>query len=292
MKVPMKVPPEWFTRKSGIYMILNTKNNKKYIGSSRNLYARLHKHRAQLSKNYHSNPHLQNAVNKYGLDSFKILLLEECCEKNLKIREQYYVNTLKPEYNIILDVVKNALPQEHLNRLHEIRRKSPTPEKIFKPVLVYDLEGNFVSRYNGVKIASKALNVAESLIIASAKLRVKQAKGYQFRYESDNLESPKRVRKHSPHKYHNITVIDTFTGSISFYEDLYWLWKDKGPISFRVTTMQKVIRMNTGKLYLNRYKVTADIKPREFRESPEVDNPEPSLKNEYNSIQEGATHSS
>ena len=30
--------------KSGIYMLINSENNKRYVGSSKNLYDRLHQH--------------------------------------------------------------------------------------------------------------------------------------------------------------------------------------------------------------------------------------------------------
>lgn len=42
----------------GIYMLLNTKNGKRYIGSSINIRKRLWEHRALLRHNKHDNPHL------------------------------------------------------------------------------------------------------------------------------------------------------------------------------------------------------------------------------------------
>lgn len=52
--------------KSGIYMIINNINEKKYIGSAKNIDKRWYEHRYTLNKNCHDNSLLQNAWNKYG----------------------------------------------------------------------------------------------------------------------------------------------------------------------------------------------------------------------------------
>src|SRR5271170_3555120 len=51
---------------AGVYMLLNRVNSKYYIGSSVNLARRLKQH----ILGHSSNNHLQNAFNKYGLQSF------------------------------------------------------------------------------------------------------------------------------------------------------------------------------------------------------------------------------
>jgi group I intron endonuclease len=70
---------------TGIYYILNTVNNKFYIGSTAKIgtyqsnsgfYSRWYAHVWELRKNSHENPKLQNAWNKYGEDSFKFQILE------------------------------------------------------------------------------------------------------------------------------------------------------------------------------------------------------------------------
>ena len=52
--------------KCGIYMILNLINGKRYIGSSIDIYNRLHEHLHNLKNNKSHNNHLQNSWNKYG----------------------------------------------------------------------------------------------------------------------------------------------------------------------------------------------------------------------------------
>ena len=68
---------------TGIYMIKNTINNKKYIGSSVNIAHRKCTHFRELCSGIHSNEHLQSAFNKYGKENFKLMLNRDSI---LKIR--------------------------------------------------------------------------------------------------------------------------------------------------------------------------------------------------------------
>src|SRR6185503_19285195 len=86
---------------SGIYKIINLINEKFYIGSAVNIRKRWNCHKYQLRKNKHPNSHLQNAWNKYGELNFKLELIEFIENKNeLLFREQFYIDTLKPPYNL------------------------------------------------------------------------------------------------------------------------------------------------------------------------------------------------
>tara|TARA_E500000318_G_scaffold67984_4_gene62774 strand:+ start:5035 stop:5700 length:666 start_codon:yes stop_codon:yes gene_type:complete len=69
----------------GIYKIVNTVNNKIYIGSSSNIKHRWVVHRSYLNNNKHPNKHLQYAWNKYGPSSFKFSVIKEM---NTGIREE------------------------------------------------------------------------------------------------------------------------------------------------------------------------------------------------------------
>lgn len=92
----------------GVYKIINKKNGKFYIGSSKNIYKRWDQHKNDLRNNCHDNGHLQNAWNKYGENNFEFEIIEECDDKIQFEREQYYLNTLKPfddnGYNIVRQI--------------------------------------------------------------------------------------------------------------------------------------------------------------------------------------------
>lgn len=89
---------------SGIYLVVNLVNGKYYIGSAvtGNTYMRLHKH--LFSKM--GNVLVGKAVEKYGLENFVFLVLELVPQqdkvdvKKLLEREDHYILSFKPEYNI------------------------------------------------------------------------------------------------------------------------------------------------------------------------------------------------
>jgi group I intron endonuclease len=83
-----------------IYKIKNKINNKFYIGSAVNFINRKKTHLHRLRKNIHHSIVLQNSWNKYGEDNFIFEIIEECEKENLIVREQYYIDTLKPYFNV------------------------------------------------------------------------------------------------------------------------------------------------------------------------------------------------
>ena len=77
---------------SGIYVIKNIIDDKKYIGSAKNLKKRWYEHKYTLKNNSHDNSYLQNAWNKYGANNFSFGILEEVEPQKLIEREQYYID--------------------------------------------------------------------------------------------------------------------------------------------------------------------------------------------------------
>lgn len=77
---------------SGIYCITNTIDDRIYIGSTNCFYKRFYEHSRDFCKNNHGNQHLQNFVNKYGIDSIKYNILEIADFNNLIVKEQYYLD--------------------------------------------------------------------------------------------------------------------------------------------------------------------------------------------------------
>ena len=90
-------------QKSGvIYKITNLLDNKFYIGSSTNLIKRYYTHISHIRANKQTCTKLVRAVRKHKEENFKFEILEECTIDNLLKREQYFLDTLKPHYNIAL----------------------------------------------------------------------------------------------------------------------------------------------------------------------------------------------
>ncbi len=91
----------------GIYKIIDIRNGKIYIGSSYRLKYRFYSHNRELKLNNHRNKILQRIYNKYG-NIFKFEIIEYCNKENLTEREQYWMDALKPEYNLLPTAGNNS----------------------------------------------------------------------------------------------------------------------------------------------------------------------------------------
>lgn len=90
--------------KSGIYRWVNTLTGETYVGSAVNLSKRFHIYFNQKSIERileRSNSHILAAILKYGYSNFKLEVLEYCDSSKTILREQYYLDFLYPEYNIL-----------------------------------------------------------------------------------------------------------------------------------------------------------------------------------------------
>lgn len=86
---------------TGVYQIRNLINSKVYIGSAQLRFSiRKTHHFSQLNNNRHYNIHLQRSWNKHSEKNFIFEILEICDKEFCIEREQYYIDTLKPEYNL------------------------------------------------------------------------------------------------------------------------------------------------------------------------------------------------
>ena len=174
--------------KSGIYCILNIQNNKKYIGSSKNIWQRLQKHFSLLRKRKHENIILQNSFNKNGEESFICFCLREHNNEDLTYLEQYYIDLLKPQYNITTEVVRNTLSQESRIKISETLKKryaEGLPITKHTEIDVYTTDGQFINSYYTIRDCAKELNIHHTSINRVLKGKMQQCKGYIFYYKGD-----------------------------------------------------------------------------------------------------------
>lgn len=64
----------------GLYKIVNKVTNQCYVGQSQRMRKRIKEHFRLLRQNKHTNPHLQNAYNKYGAEAFVGEMEVECSD--------------------------------------------------------------------------------------------------------------------------------------------------------------------------------------------------------------------
>lgn len=172
-----------FRFKSGIYFIKCKSNNRLYIGSSVNIYNRLHQHLHRFKNNKHFKI-MQNSVNKYGLENFECGVVEYCEKENLLEREQYYIDTLKPYFNTnkninrpytrkftnkekeeIRKVVKEAFYSK--NHFYFIVQKQKRPVKVTN--VITKKEMIFESRAECIRYFNAKLGLTEKMIRTSIK---------------------------------------------------------------------------------------------------------------------------
>nr|QID41829.1 GIY-YIG endonuclease [Fusarium pseudograminearum] len=186
--------------KSGIYLWTNQINGKRYVGSALDLSKRL--------RNYFNTSYLidgkdimiiYKALLAHGFENFTLEILEYCEPSVLIEREQYYIDLLNPEYNILkiagsrlgakhtleaiakikagaLNRSKEALAKnlEHLNKLNSSQehkehliRLNTSIEHIAKtanPVIVLNILNGESLEFRSITQAAKFLEVHPEII--------------------------------------------------------------------------------------------------------------------------------
>lgn len=200
----------------GIYQIKNIKNNKIYIGSTMNFYSRFLEHRAELRGGNHPNIHLQRAFDKYGELSFifEILEVRTADRDFLFDLEQWYIDVLKPEYNISVDVANQPMKTDVTKRKQSETRKRLFRENKLKPngckkVYLYYKDGSFIGEFETVTSAASYINTTIDKISGVAHGKYNQIKGYKVFFEKQDYVEPfvKRVYRKGYIK-HLYDVID------------------------------------------------------------------------------------
>lgn len=188
--------------KSGVYTITNKLNKKVYVGGAINFYDRFRLHIADLLKNKHFNPYLQNAVNKYGINNFEFEILEEHPIELTFQMEAYWINLLdstndKLGYNINrfptrLGAILSRETKEKI--ANSLRGRKQTSEQIRKAwennpikrkIIQLDLEGRFLKEFDTITQASIELGIKNSNITRVAKRKSKTAKNFVFVYSEE-----------------------------------------------------------------------------------------------------------
>ena len=180
--------------KSGVYKL--SAGGHIYVGSSKNLYARLAEHRSDLYYRRHSNQFLQRVCNKEGIENFNIEILEFCPPDKRIEREKYWIGTLHADMNM-QDPISHALSEESKEKLSNsikagIKAGRYKKKYDFAKIECYDYFGNLLKVYNTIEEICKELNVTDKAVHRCLSSYGKGGygttiKGYRFRYSCSRV---------------------------------------------------------------------------------------------------------
>jgi GIY-YIG catalytic domain len=135
-----------------------------YIGSSTNLGIRLKDYFnfSYISNPKRSNSNIHKALIKYGYSNFKLEIIEYCETDNCIKKEQFYIELLQPEYNI-LKIAGSSKGYKHtkenLDKIKKHLNKYNTKRKL--PVEITNIYTKIVTKYESIVATAAALNTNE-----------------------------------------------------------------------------------------------------------------------------------
>jgi len=151
-------------KKSGIYLWTNIINEKIYVGSSINLGNRFKDYfnYSHISNPKISNSNIHKALIKYGYSNFQLEIIEYCKIDNCIEREQYYIDLLQPEYNILKFASSSKGYKHTKESIEKIRKhlKKHNAKKKY-PVEITDTYSNITTNYESIVTTAAALNTNE-----------------------------------------------------------------------------------------------------------------------------------
>lgn len=183
-----------------IYSIINTMNNKAYIGQTMgSLDKRKQGHLKLLRANKHFNAHLQNSFNKYGTESFEFVELMKVSNNKLDENEVQLISLFnttndKYGYNITTGGSGVISPEAQLKNKISNQEKWPNVLKISPATL------KILNVYAGQNEAARENNIPVNHIGQACYFKGGKRHGYYWIFE-DDYKSWKPPRQHSAKPY-------------------------------------------------------------------------------------------
>jgi group I intron endonuclease len=175
---------------TAIYKITSKITQKIYIGSSINVGRRWSHHLWALRTKKHGNKHLQHHSEKYGLEDLQFSILEliedsenGCTDEYIEFllkKEKYYVDLLKPEFNIATVGVCPAKNRIKDSKYYIYNKK----EKVYIVKYTLDKDMHYFGRYAEEIDAINRVSYLKSL--TREELLLERAKYQPKNYYYDN----------------------------------------------------------------------------------------------------------
>lgn len=229
-----------------VYMATNKINGKCYIGYCVSFNERISRHFKCAEKGIDTR--FYRAIRKYGKENFiwekiaeNISSIIRCKEIEKEMIRKY--NTYEYGYNSTLGgdggftghnsgEFKKGIKAwnkgvKYSDSLIEILKKADR-SKSYKPVLQYDLKGNFIKEWKSVKDVKLKYNFLVHTV-ASDKYPNRSAYGFMWKYKNGKTKT--KISPIPPRKYYNGTKIvqmDLKGNLIKVWKNAYTVYKVKG----------------------------------------------------------------
>ena len=177
-----------------LYIHINKINNKKYVG----ITSLIPNKRWSNGNGYKDNYYFYNAIKKYGWKNFEHIILfdnltlEEASKLECEYIEKYKTLNKKYGYNLKDGGANGCHTEETKEKIRIASINIPKEsrlsmaKKLSKPVYQYDLDGNFIKKFNSTRIAGEELNISSAHICAVCNGKRKTANGFIFKYYKKN----------------------------------------------------------------------------------------------------------
>lgn len=179
---------------AGIYKISHPDSHRFYIGSSISLEERADNHENLIKNDKHHSKNLKIFAKKVDKSLFTFTVIdnfENCLEieKLLTIKEQWYLdNWLKANENNA-DFFRLGLNSSRI-------ASRSCGSGFEKPILQYDLEGNFIQEWRSATFAAKTLNIAPTSITSNlSPIKYKYLSAGRFQWKRFEENYPLKINK-------------------------------------------------------------------------------------------------
>lgn len=187
-----------------VYGIKNKITNKIYIGTTKKLQFRLLKHFNELHHNRHRAKRFQEDYNKFGKDSFEIIIFDNTysLQKEKEIQIEYGIDNIYNE-KITGYYITEELREQRRNTSKETHKTKEYREKMSKLktnlVAQYDLNMKLIKIWNSAIEICETLGYTRSVILSCCNRNKKHAYGFNWRYVDNNgkiiYDGYKKARK-------------------------------------------------------------------------------------------------
>jgi len=233
--------------KSGVYRWTNLINGNSYIGSSVNLSRRLTQYyNINILTKYRQNSNIHKAILKYGYSKFKLDILEYCDRKDTIKREQYYMDTFKPEYNILKFAGSNLGFVHSSESIEKIRMKKKGRKHTIETLAKMMGRTHSEATKNRIKNILATEEVREKMVNAFSKRRgVKVSEETYAKMKSAQLN-----RDWVPRAGFKVEVYDLTNHLVTKFDSI-----NKAALALGIpkSTIARRIKLNTEMPYKNRY---------------------------------------